>query len=151
MIDPSTLIGRELPRFSTVAERRQIQFFADVVGEDDPTYLDVDAARAAGYPDVPVPPTFLFTLELRRPDPYQVLRELDVDMRQVLHGEQWFAYHRTACAGEELDFAPRITDYYEKKNGALRFLVRETNVSRRGETIADLTNVIVIRRLELVS
>ncbi|MEV0084777.1 MaoC family dehydratase N-terminal domain-containing protein [Saccharopolyspora sp. NPDC050642] len=149
MNDPTSLVGRVLPAFSTAAERGQLALFAQVIGEDDPVYLEVGAARAAGFPDLPIPPTFLFSLELRRPDPRGALRELGVDLRQVLHGEQVFDYHRPAFAGEVLDFEPRISDYYEKKGGALRFLVRRTEVSRAGEPIAALTNTLVVRDLEL--
>ncbi len=149
MIDPRTLIGRELPAFSAKVERGHLRFFATVLGEIDPTYSDLDAARAAGYPDLLVPPTFFFSLELGRPNPHGVLQELGVDLRQILHGEQAFEYHALAFAGQTLDLAPRYSDYYEKKNGALRFLVRQTHVSRDGEPVATLTNVLVIRELEL--
>ncbi|WP_405904132.1 MaoC family dehydratase N-terminal domain-containing protein [Streptomyces sp. NBC_00656] len=149
MKDPKEIIGRELPAFTTLAERGRLRFFAQVLGEEDPVYRDLDAARAAGHPDLPLPPTFLFSLELERPDPYGVLDELGVDMRQILHGEEEFTYHRVACAGQELYFAPRITDYYEKKGGALKFLVRTTTVTHQGALVAELTNTCVIRRLEL--
>lgn len=143
------IVGLELPSFTATAERGRLRSFAGAIGEVDPAYVDLDAARAAGHADLPVPPTFLFSLELARPDPYRVLRELQIDMRQVLHGEQGFAYHRVAVAGEELLFNPRMTDYYEKRDGALRFLVRETAVTSCGAAIAELRNVIVVRELEL--
>lgn len=150
MTDPHTLIGRVLPAFSATAERGRLQLFAEVLGETDRTYFDLDAARAAGYPDLPVPPTFFFSLELGRPNAHGVLAELGVDLRQVLHGEQAFSYQALAFAGQSLDFAPRFSNYYEKKNGALRFLVRRTEVSRGGEPVATLSNTLVIRQLELV-
>lgn len=145
------LIGRTLPEFTATAERGRLRFFAGVIGEDDPVYSDLDAARAAGHADLPVPPTFLFSLELARPDAHGALRELGADLRQVLHGEQGFTYHRTAVAGEELRFAGRFTDYYEKKGGALRFLVRETRVTSGDELVAELRNVLVVRALDLTA
>jgi acyl dehydratase len=147
--DPRSVIGRELPAFTVTAERSRLILFAHVIGEEDPVYTDVAAARAAGHPDLPLPPTFLFSLDLERPDPRAVLQDLDVDMRQVLHGEQAFSYHRLAYAGQELRFASRIADYYEKKGGALRLLVRRTDVTHRGDPVAELANTLVVRRLEL--
>lgn len=147
--DPRSVIGRVLPAFTAVAERGRIAFFARVIGETDPVYRDVKAARAAGYADIPLPPTFLFSLELERPDPHGLLAELGIDLREVLHGEQEFRYLRTACAGQDLRFEPRITDYYEKKGGALRFLVRETEVSADGEPVALLANTLIARKREL--
>lgn len=50
-------------------ERGRLALFARVTGQTDPVYTDVAAARAAGHPDLPVPPTFIFGLELEAPDP----------------------------------------------------------------------------------
>lgn len=144
-VDPFSLIGWELPAFTTEVDRDPLRAFAAAIGEKDPVYRDVAAARAAGHPDLPVPPTYLFSLEFKRPDPYLVLRTLAVDLRQILHGEQRFTYHTLAYAREELVFRPRVGDYYEKKNGALRFLVRDTTVTRDGTVIAELRNVLVVR------
>jgi hypothetical protein len=148
---PQDIVGLELPVMRASAERFQLREFARVTGISDPRYSDLEAARAAGYPDLPVPPTFYFSLEFGRPDPGFVLRELGIDQRQVLHGEQRFAYRQLAFAGQELVFTGRIADYYEKKGGALRFVVRETEVTRAGEPVATLTNVLVARQLELTS
>lgn len=146
---PQDIVGLELPSFTAMAERFQLREFGRVVGLAGPEYTELDAARALGYPDLPIPPTFYFSLEFGRPDPGLVNRELGIDLREVLHGEQRFAYHRLAFANEELTFTGRVADYYERKDGALRFLVRETQVTRSGQPIATLTNVLVARRLEL--
>ncbi|GAB3311609.1 MaoC family dehydratase [Epidermidibacterium keratini] len=145
------VIGRALEPFTATAERGQIAFFAEVVGLDDPVYRDVEAARAAGHRDIPLPPTFLFSLELLRPNPRGILTELGIDMRSVLHGEQAFDYHAAAYAGDELTFSGSYTDYYEKKGGALRFLVRQSDVTRGDEPIATLTNVLISRAMEGLS
>lgn len=150
-MDPQDLIGTKVEPFSATAERSQLAFFARVIGLDDPIYTDVAAARAAGHPDLPLPPTFLFSLELLRPNPRGVLGELGIDMRSVLHGEQGFEYHAMAFAGDELTFTGEYTDYYEKKGGAMRFLLRRTDVTRGDEPIATLTNTLISRRLEALS
>lgn len=140
------LLGTELPPLTVAVERSQLQFFAATIGEFGGVYTDVEQARAAGHPDLLVPPTFLFSLELKRADPQRGLRVAGADLSQILHGEQSFTYHQLAFAGDELTLAPRITDYYEKKGGALGFLTRSTSVSRQGEPVAELVNVAVIRR-----
>jgi acyl dehydratase len=51
-----------------------------------------------------------------------------------------------AYAGDTLTFEQRIEDIYDKKNGALEFVVRQTSViNQRGESVADLRCVTVIR------
>lgn len=140
------LLSTELTAFSVGVERSQLQFFAGAIGEQTGVYVDVKEARALNYPDLLVPPTFLFSLELKRPDPYAALRVAGAELSQILHAEQSFTYHHLAFAGDELHFAPRITDYYEKKGGALAFLTRTTTVSRHNEPVAELVNLAAIRR-----
>ena len=140
------VIGRELPAVAVDVERGRLRFFAAAIGETDPVFSDLAAARAAGHPDLPVPPTFLFGLDLEASDLTALLAGLGVDLRRVLHGEQSFTYHSPAHAGETLTFAPRIADVYSRKGGALEFLVKETAVSRAGGTaVAELRSTIVVR------
>jgi hypothetical protein len=81
-----------------------------------------------------------------RPRPYAVLEEIGVDRAQILHGEQSFNYLSMCFAGDTLTFNPRLTDDYVRKGGALRFLVRDTTVTRGNTTVALLRNVIAIRQ-----
>ncbi|WP_137920826.1 MaoC family dehydratase N-terminal domain-containing protein [Hydrogenophaga sp. 2FB] len=144
MLD-KTRIGMTLPLFSRTAEAGQLRFFAKATGETNAIYFDEATARAAGHPGLPLPPTFLLSLEITRPSS-EWRREIGMDPARVLHGEQSFTYHRTAYAGDELCFESRIADIYDKKDGALDFLVRETRVTnQRGEHVADLRSVTVQR------
>ena len=139
-------IGHELPPFQVDVEKGRLRFFTKATGQDDPVYTDEDAARAAGHPGLPVPPTFFFCLEMESPNPAAVRELLGIDYRRLLHGEQGFTYHRMAYAGDTLSFQQRIEDIYDKKNGALEFVVRKTSVTnQRGEPVADLRCISVIR------
>ena len=139
-------IGHELPPFQVDVEKGRLRFFAKATGQDDPVYTDEDSARAAGHPGLPVPPTFFFCLEMESPNPAAVRELLGIDYRRLLHGEQGFTFHRMAYAGDTLSFQQRIEDIYDKKNGALEFVVRKTSVTnQRGEPVADLRCVSVIR------
>ncbi|MFB7091067.1 MaoC family dehydratase N-terminal domain-containing protein [Streptomyces sp. NPDC056296] len=132
-------------------ERGRLRFFAKATGQTDPLYTDVDAARRAGHRDLPVPPTFLFSLEMEQPEPFGYLVALGVDLRRLLHGEQSFTYHRPAFAGDSLTLRPRITDVYSKKGGALEFLVKRTDISRGGEPIAEARSVLIVRAAEVAA
>jgi len=140
------LIGHALPRFSTTVEASRLRFFAKATGQTDPVYTDEDAARDAGHPGLPVPPTFLFCLEMESPNPAAIRDMLGLDYKRLLHGEQGFDYHAMAYAGDTLTFSQRIEDIYEKKNGALEFVVRKTRVTnQRNELVAELRCVTVLR------
>jgi N-terminal half of MaoC dehydratase len=145
-IDPAA-IGTELPTLEVDVERGRLRSFASAIGETDPVYSDLGAAKAAGHADLPVPPTFLFGLGLGRgAADFAWLADLGVDLRHVLHGEQSFTYHSVAHAGDTLTLAPKITDVFSKRGGALQFLVRETAVrDAGGNPVADLRETIVVR------
>lgn len=149
---PLSIIGTELPSVTTRVERGRPRFFAKAIGETDPIYTDESAAAAAGHPDLPVPPTFLFGLELEQLDPFGYLTELGIDLRNVLHGEQSFTYDSLAYVGDTLTLRPRITDAYSKKGGLLEFVAKETEVTREdGSSVACMTSLIIIRNLEVPS
>ncbi|MCJ0894766.1 MaoC family dehydratase N-terminal domain-containing protein [Rhodococcus sp. IEGM 1401] len=144
-IDPAA-IGTELEPVAITVDAARLRFFAKAIGETNPVYIDTDAAQAAGHPDLPVPPTFLFSIELDSPDPFAWMSDLGVDLRFVLHGEQIFTYHSTAHAGDTLTARSTITDIYSKKGGALDFVVKDTAVTRAdGSAVADLRAVLVVR------
>ncbi|MFI6648050.1 MaoC family dehydratase N-terminal domain-containing protein [Streptomyces sp. NPDC050529] len=143
-IDPA-LIGSRTPAFSTEVERGRLRFFARAIGQTDAIYSDLAAAGAAGHRDLPVPPTFLFCLEMDNPGRGRFLADLGVDVRTILHGGQEFAYRATAYAGDILTFSTVVRDVYAKKGGALQFIVRDTHVTRDGEPVATLTCTLVVR------
>jgi acyl dehydratase len=143
-----SIIGREWPGETLLITRSRLRAFARATGQADPRYTDVDAAREAGHRDLPVPPTFFFSIGLEARDPFRRFTELGIDLREVLHGEQGFRYHRMAYAGDELSTRSRFVDVYEKKGGELQFLVDETDVTdRSGAAVATLRNTTVARRL----
>jgi acyl dehydratase len=139
-------IGHTLAPFSVPVEAGRLRFFAKATGQTDPVYTDTAAARDAGHRDLPVPPTFLFCLEMEGPNPAAIRELLGLDYRRLLHGEQQFSYHAMAHAGDVLSFEQRIDDIYDKKGGALEFVVRLTRVSNQhAQLVAELRSVTVMR------
>jgi acyl dehydratase len=140
-------IGRRFPPVSATVERGRLRMFLKAIGEMSPVHVDADAARAAGYRDQLVPPTYLFCLELLdAPDRMLVFDTLGIEIARVLHGEQSFAYRRPVVVGDRVTFAARIADIYDKKRGALSFVVKETDVTdEAGAPVAALRSVIVVR------
>ena len=108
-------IGHQMPAATLPIERSRLQFFAKAIGETDPVYTDLAAARDAGYPDLPAPPTFLFAAELDAGVNDQLLADLAIPLSKLLHGEQSFSYHRMACVGDTVTVQSTITDIYDKK------------------------------------
>ncbi|MBB3177807.1 MaoC family dehydratase N-terminal domain-containing protein [Variovorax sp. Sphag1AA] len=139
-------IGHELPASELPIERSRLRFFAKAIGETDPLYTDEAAARDAGYPDLPAPPTFLFAAELDSGATDKLLADLGIPLSKLLHGEQGFTYHRSACVGDTVTVRSRIEDIYDKKNGALEFVVKASRATNQnGELVAEMRTVIVCR------
>lgn len=145
MIDKKFIGYEVLPTLWDV-EKGRIRFFAEVIGATDPIHLDATAAKAAGYRNVVAPPTFIFGAESDSGVLMKLLDTLKIDLRKVLHGEQRFDYHAPVCAGDTLRFQTRVADIYDKKGGALEFVVNDTKVTNQlGEHVSDLHSVIVVR------
>lgn len=138
-------IGRTFEPLTVDVEAGQLKFFAKATGQDDPIYFDEAKAREAGHPALPAPPTFAFCLSMARPESW--LAELEVDLGKVLHGEQQFDYTGTLIhAGDRITLEQSITDIYEKKGGALEFIVTQTRVSnQRGEALGTMRGCTIVR------
>lgn len=145
MIDRS-YIGHSFQPVTVDIEKGRLKFFAKATGQEDPIYLDDEAAKAAGYSGLPAAPTFLFSVDLEQDNPMGFLDLLDVDIARLLHGEQEFEYHLPICAGDSITMQSRITDIYDKNDGAMEFIVQTFKATnQRDEHVADMTRTLVVR------
>ncbi|MCA6124511.1 MaoC family dehydratase N-terminal domain-containing protein [Bradyrhizobium sp. WSM 1704] len=146
MVDQSA-VGREFTSVTARVEPGRLRFFLDTLGETNPVYRDETAAQAAGFTAAPVPPTYLFCLEMMDATmPFEFLTALGIDLARVLHGEQRFDYHAPVVVGDVLTFKPRVTSVTDKKGGAMTLIVVETEVTNQaGVHVADLSRTVVVR------
>lgn len=148
-INRETALRHPIATMPFEVERGRLRLFARVIGLTDPVYSNVEAARAAGHRDLPVPPTFLSnSLELELPNPLGWLAELGGDLTKTTHAEQGFRYHTLAYAGDDLRLERRIVDVYTKKGGALEFVIKQTDVMRGDECLAEVLFTIALRHPE---
>ena len=84
--------------------REKIREYAKAIQSDDPMHFDADAARAAGYPDVVAPLTFIAIPG--RQVQLDIFRNFDVgiNIARVIHRDQKITFHRPICAGDKLYF-----------------------------------------------
>ena len=149
-IDREKHVGVVSEPRTVVVEPGFLKFFARATGEPNPIYFDEAAALAAGHPALPAPPTYLFSLALgapaKRGEVLDPENGIGVDMRRILQGEQSFAYHRPIHAGDRLTLTTTTRDIYEKRGGALEFIVQDTRaVNGDGELCAEMRVVTVVR------
>ena len=146
MVDQSA-VGRSFTPVTARVEPGRLRYFLDTLGERNPVYRDDAAARAAGYSARPVPPTYLFCLEmLDNQRPFEFLTELKIDLARVLHGEQRFTYHAPVVVADTLTFKSRVTGVADKKGGAMTMVMVETEITNQhGAHVADTARTIVVR------
>lgn len=142
----NTFVGREFPVVTVDVSAKEIARFARAIGDNDPVYRDEAAARAAGHPGIPLPPTYGIFLVDDRPDPHGNLQLLGIELARLLHAEQSFQYHAPVYAGERLTLTDRVAEHYFKKNGSLEFLALDCEARKaNGELAITIRRVLVVR------
>jgi acyl dehydratase len=138
----TSLIGKPTGAHRVTIERGPVSNFARALKDENPVYHDRAAAKAAGFDDIPAPPTWSFAMQFwgrfaeQQPDDptggenpmHTVMGQLFAKGGMVLHGEQEFEYHRAIEVGDVLLGEGRIVDIYEKesKGRTMTFIVTET-------------------------
>ena len=146
MVDQSA-IGHGFAPVHANVEPGRLRFFFSTLDEKNPVYRSPEAAGAAGYDAIPVPPTYLFCLEMMdAEDPFSFLKELKIDLARILHGEQSFTYHAPVVVGDALDFETTVTGVTDKKGGAMTIVDLATRITNQhGAHVADMVRTIVVR------
>lgn len=139
-------VGREYPGSEPYeVGREQIRRFAEAIGDTNPIYVDQQAAKAAGHPDVIAPPTFLTVLSFRYAmEGPMVDPGLGVEYAFLVHGEQKFVHHRPVRAGDWLTQTTRIAEIRDVGRNEVMTMQSEVTTTS-GEKVATIFNTVVIR------
>lgn len=104
-----------------------VRAFARGVGYTDPVYYDIDAAKAAGYRNLPAPPCYLGTpvfIPGKSDDTFSGPLNAGIDFAQfglvnVLDGGSEVEYFDTICAGDTLTATSRLVGLDVRESKAL--------------------------------
>jgi len=142
--DPS-FVGRSYPATESYhVSRAKIAEFADSLGDGNVLYRDPEAARAAGYPDVIAPPTFLTIINLIAINTIVADPEQGLDHSRMVHGDQRFSHVRPVHAGDELWLTTHIDDVSSRAGND--FLIARGEVrDHAGEPVCTTRSQLVIR------
>ncbi|MDX6287480.1 MAG: hypothetical protein QOG53_2965 [Frankiales bacterium] len=137
-------IGREFvaPRRYEVG-REKIREFVAAIGDENPVYVDPDAAKALGHPDVIAPPTFAIVVTVGAGSAVIFDPALGLDYGLVVHGEQKFIHHRPIRPGDSLAAMTRVEDIRDAGRNELMIIV--TELTADGEQVCTAINTIVSR------
>jgi hypothetical protein len=121
----------------------QLKWFAKATGETNPIYFDEEAAKKAGcracWRHRPSSSAWTWTRSI-----------------PSITSKRWAAISARCCTANSRSpttsrsipairstFDGEITDIYDKKNGALQFVVKDVKVRRQGELVCDVRSVMV--------
>ena len=138
-------IGRTYPAGpSYVVGREKIREFARAIGDTNPAYHDLQAAKALGYSDVIAPPTFAIVVSLEAANAALFDPELGLDYSRVVHGEQTFTYTRPICAGDEL-IVTTVIENIRSMAGNDMITTKGIITTVDGEPVATASSMLVSR------
>lgn len=136
-----SIIGQPTGKSKVIVERGPVQHFADSLLSTSPIYHDPEAAKQAGFDNIPAPPTWPFAMEFSgkfaeiqpkdAPTGNPLMKAMGPLMAKgglILHGEQEFLYHRPIQVGDVLIGDGVISDVYQKesKGRTMTFICSET-------------------------
>jgi acyl dehydratase len=124
--------------------REKIREFAEAINSGDPVHRDVQAAQAAGYPDVIAPPTLAVLIAQRSDAQVIVDQDAGIDFSRVVHGEQRFVHHRPIVAGDVLVATLHVDDVSPLGKHAM-VTTRVEIADEKGEPVTTSRSTIVVR------
>jgi acyl dehydratase len=124
--------------------REKVREFASAVFATAPLHHDVDAAVAAGYPDVVAPPTFPIVIQEKTLQQLLSHPGAGIDFSRVVHGDQKFEYERPLVAGDEVIARLRVTKI-QSLGGHTMVTSESTITTKDGEPVVVATSTLVIR------
>ena len=128
------VIGKTFAPATYAVGREKVREYAHAVGETDPLYLDVEAARAAGHADVVAPPMFAVVYSLPAVWPALFDEEVGIDFARMVHGGQEFRWGPLVVAGDEITTTASLKDVSERRGNDF-FVFESVSVNGRGETV----------------
>lgn len=120
------VIGKESPPWTYEVTTTSVRAFARGVGYTDPVYYDIEAAKKAGYRNLPVPPTYIGTpvfipgkSDDTFSEPMEAGPSVEHGLTNVLDGGTEVEYFDTICAGDTLTGVRSISNLEVKDTKTL--------------------------------
>ncbi|RFA08253.1 hypothetical protein B7R54_02695 [Subtercola boreus] len=139
------LQGRVFPETSPyLVGREKIREFSAAVLSQSPLNFDVEAAQAAGYPDLVAPPTFGVVIQERTLEQLLEAPDAGIDFSRVVHGDQRFTFTRPIVAGDELTATLTVSSV--KQLGGHSMVTSESSIlDATGAHVVTAISTLVVR------
>ncbi len=139
-------IGYKFEPSEVTITRWKITQFANAIREKNPIYYNLSEAKAHGYKDLPVPPTF-FTRMLYSGEK-NFYATIGIDKKNLLDGGKEFRYHSQCVAGDTLTYQTKVKNIVEKegKRGKMDIVTAITKGKNRdtNEEVFEAINTLIV-------
>lgn len=150
----TSVIGEQSEPWTFEVTTTSVRAFARGVGYTDPVFYDIEAARAAGYPNLPAPPTYLGTpvfIPGRSDDTFSGPRNgqptVPHGLKNILDGGTEVEYFEQICAGDTLSAVSKIADLGTRESraiGTMLVITVETTFTKGNSKVAAVLRAQVI-------
>jgi acyl dehydratase len=140
----SDSIGKSYPPTVYSVGREKIREYAYAVGETNPLYLDLGAARAAGHTDLVAPPMFAVVYSAPAVGPAVLDPEVGINLALMVHGSQEFRWGPLVIAGDEITTTATVKDIAER-DGRAFYVFESVSQNQNGETVCTGTWTNLVR------
>jgi hypothetical protein len=139
------IVGRKMEPFTFTVERGKVKEFLQAIGETNAIYHDVNAAKAAGYTDTPVPLTFqtAFTFWGYGDKFWSDLDSFGIDTKRLLHMKEEYTYFEPIYPGVTVSCQVEVIDVKVGKMNMVTF--KNTYSDGKGKVFIEAEMAIVIR------
>ena len=144
-----SFIGRTFEPFTVEVDKSKIRELAQALGDDNPVFVDDEAAQAAGLPGIVAPPTYPALFKMwgeGGSSPH--IKTIGGNVLRLLHGEESYEYFGLIRPGDVITGQTKVVDITEKegRGSTLDIVKLQTDYrNQHGELVVVGKSTIVIR------
>jgi hypothetical protein len=144
------LIGIEFKPYRFEIEKGKIKELVSAIGDDNPIYTSLKDAKAEGNDRIPVPLTFLNTIDLWGGYGFEEkVMKLNLNPVKVLNGEQEFEYYSDIYAGDEISVNSLVVNAETKigSSGKMELITTENFYKNQNDELVAISRNVIVHRI----
>lgn len=144
-----SFIGKAFDPFTVEVDKSKIRELAQALGDDNPIFVDDEAAQRAGLPGIVAPPTYPTLFKMwgeGGSSPH--IKAMGGNVLRLLHGEESYEYFGLIRPGDVMTGQTKVVDITEKegRSSTLDIVNLQTEYhNQHGKLVVVANTTIVIR------
>ncbi len=138
-------VGKSYPPDEYEVGREKIREYAYAVGDENPVYLEEEAAKEAGFDTIVAPPMFAVVYSAGALKHAILDPELGINLMMMVHGGQEFEWHDVVKSGDVITTTATIDEIYEKA-GMDFIIIKSESVNQDGKPVVTARWTEIVRK-----